>query len=62
MFIANDTDRELQYIQFNKEQELTIVTVMLILIGNLIIKHSEKRYKYLIDLFQKLQANIMNNN
>lgn len=62
VFIANDTDRELQCIQFNKEQELTIVIVMLILVGNLILKHSEKRYKYLIDLFQKVQANIMQKN
>lgn len=58
MFIANDTDRQLQYIQFSREQELTIVVVMLTLMGHLMMHHSETRYKHLVDLFKTLQANI----
>ena len=58
IFIANDTDRQLQFIQFTKEQELTIVVVMLVLIGHLMMHHSETRFKHLVDLFKTLQANI----
>jgi len=58
VFIANDTDRQLQLIQFSKEQELTIVVVILILTGHLMLHHSDIRFKYLLDLFKTLQANI----
>jgi hypothetical protein len=58
VFIANDTDRQLQLTQFTKEQELTIVVVMLVLIGHLVMHHSETRYKHLVDIFKTLQANI----
>ena len=58
IFIANDTDRQLQFIQFTKEQELTVVVVMLILAGHLVMHHSEARFKHLVDLFKTLQSNI----
>jgi len=58
VFIANDTDRQLQFIQFSKEQELTLVVVILILTGHLMLHHSDARFKYLVDLFKALQANI----
>jgi hypothetical protein len=58
IFIANDTDRQLQFIQFTKEQELTVVVVMLVLAGHLVLHHSETRFKHLVDLFRTLQANI----
>lgn len=58
VFIANDTERPLQLMQFTKEQELTVVTVMLILTAHLMMHYSETRCRQLIDLFKSLQTNI----
>lgn len=58
VFISNDTERPLQLMQFSKEQELTVVTVMLILTAHLMMHYSETRCRHLIDLFKSLQANI----
>ena len=59
VFIANDTDRQLQFIKFSKEQELIIITVMLVLTGHLMMNYSEQRYKYLVDIFKTIQSNIL---
>lgn len=58
VFIANDTDRQLQFINFTKEQELTLVAVILVLTGHLMMHYSETRYKHLVELFKTLQANV----
>jgi len=58
VFIANDTDRQLQIVKFTKEEELTLVVVILILIGHLMMNHSETRFRHLVNIFKSLQANI----
>lgn len=58
VFIANDTDRQLQIVKFNKEEELALVVVILILIGHLMMNHSEARFRHLVNIFKTLQANI----
>ena len=57
-FIANDTDRQLQVVKFSKEEELALVVVILILIGHLMMNHSEARFRHLVNIFKTLQSNI----
>lgn len=58
LLIANDTDRQLQVVKFSKEEELALVVVILILIGHLMMNHSEVRFRHLVNIFKTLQSNI----
>lgn len=40
-FIANDTERKLQVFKINKDEELTIVIAILVMLVHLLINQSE---------------------
>jgi hypothetical protein len=50
-FIANDTERKLQVFKINKDEELTIVIAILIMLVHLLVNQSEQRHKYLLAIF-----------